>query len=222
MNVRKSLLYVMSVGIVVLLSVGYLTIIGNPFCTANTTSSTSVYEGTTSRLPAVQGSLVSLEQEKESKSSMASAQVAWLPLEEAIKRARKAPKKILIDLYTDWCGWCKVMDRDTYSKEEVIRYLHENYYPVKFNAEQRKDVQFLGRTFKYVATSNTQGYHQLAHALTEGNLSYPTTVLLDEKQQPITYVPGFLNAKNLSLLMKFVAEDKYENMSYTEYKKKNQ
>ena len=221
---KKSLLYSIGGSVVMLFAIGYVALVGNPFCTASTCTQSVTTSANPSEAPILhtaQSSLISLQERQKTFEQNVPAQVEWLPLEEAIKRAKRAPKKILIDLYTDWCGWCKVMDRDTYSQEEVIKYLHQNYYPVKFNAEQREDVQFLGRTFKYMATSPQQGYHQLAQALTDGNLSYPTTVLLDEKQQPITYVPGFLNAKDLALLMKFVAENKYKTISYSEYKKKN-
>jgi uncharacterized protein YyaL (SSP411 family) len=60
--------------------------------------------------------------------------VKWLTFEEAIALHKENPKKVLIDLYTDWCGWCKVMDRETYSNAEISTYINENFYPIKFNA----------------------------------------------------------------------------------------
>ena len=87
--------------------------------------------------------------------------VNWLTFEEAIALHEKEPKKLLIDLYTDWCGWCKVMDRNTYSQADIASYINENFYPVKFNAEQKEPVEFRGHTFEFVAQGR-RGVHELA------------------------------------------------------------
>ena len=76
--------------------------------------------------------------------------IEWITFEEAIKRNEKKPKKLLIDLYTDWCGWCKKMDKDTYENSKIAAYVNKHYYAVKFNAEQKEDVQYDGHTFKYI------------------------------------------------------------------------
>ena len=66
------------------------------------------------------------------------AEIQWLTMEEAYEKTQKEPKKILVDVYTDWCGWCKVMDRGTFRDEKVVAYVNEHYYAVKFDAEQTK------------------------------------------------------------------------------------
>src|SRR6478736_5236100 len=90
--------------------------------------------------------------------------IKWMSFEEAIEKSKTEKRKIFIDVYTDWCGWCKVMDKKTFSEAKVAKILNEEFYPVKFNAEQRGNVVFNGTTFKFVASGNN-GYHELAAAL---------------------------------------------------------
>ena len=66
--------------------------------------------------------------------------IEWLTLEEAFARNQKAPRKILIDVYTGWCGWCKVMDKKTFTNPEVVKYVNETYYPVKLDAESTEPI----------------------------------------------------------------------------------
>src|SRR5438105_1727182 len=73
----------------------------------------------------------------------------WMSLNEVEVAKKEINKPILIDLYTDWCGWCKVMDRKTYSDKNVIAYLQEKFYVVKLNAETKQPVSWSGRTFNF-------------------------------------------------------------------------
>ena len=75
--------------------------------------------------------------------------IKWYTWEEAQEMAATNPKKVFVDLYTNWCGWCKRMDATTFQDPEVIQYLNENFYPVKFNAEQKETVMFNDREFTY-------------------------------------------------------------------------
>lgn len=149
----------------------------------------------------------------------ATAEVNWLTVEEAYAKSKENPnKKILIDVYTDWCGWCKRMDKTTYSNAEIIAYINANYYPVKFNAEQKEDITILDNTFKFVASGN-KGYHELAVALLNGKLSYPTTVFLDETFQLIQPVPGYLDAAGIEPILWFFGTDAYKSGNWEEFQK---
>ena len=110
--------------------------------------------------------------------------VKWMTWEEAVsaaksdKAAGRKPKKVFVDIYTGWCGWCKKMDTETFAQPQISAYLNDNFYPVKFNAEQKESIVFDGKTFKYVA-SGRRGYHELAAALLAGKMSYPTVIFLN-------------------------------------------
>ena len=80
-------------------------------------------------------------------SSVVNAQVNWLTFEEAVSKAKTDPKPIFIDVYTDWCGWCKKMDKATFSEAKIAKMLQDDFYPVKFNAEQKESIEFNNHTF---------------------------------------------------------------------------
>ena len=108
----------------------------------------------------------------------AAGQVQWMSWDEMIKAQKKEARPVFIDVYTDWCGWCKVMDRETFAKSEVYEVLNRDFYFVKFDAEQREDIKVGSKTYSYVAQGR-RGYHELAATLLNGQLSYPTVVFLD-------------------------------------------
>lgn len=144
--------------------------------------------------------------------------VEWLTFEEAIALHEKEPKKLLIDLYTDWCGWCKVMDQKTYSQEQIYKYINENFYPVKFNAEQKEPVEFRGHTFEYVAQGR-RGVHELAAALTRNQLSYPTTVFMDEELRIIQPIAGYLKAEQMEPILEYIGGDHFKTTEWEEFRK---
>lgn len=145
-------------------------------------------------------------------------ELKWYTFEEAVALSKKKPKKLLIDIYTDWCGWCKKMDAEAYSNKFLIDYINENYYAVKFNAEQKEDVEFNDHTFKYVA-SGRRGVHELAVALTNNKLSYPTTVFMDEEFRIIQPVAGYMKAKDLHPILEYFGENAYTDTSWEEFQK---
>ncbi len=142
--------------------------------------------------------------------------VKWMTFEQAVERSKTEKRKIFIDVYTDWCGWCKVMDKNTFSEAEVAKILNENFYPVKFDAEQREDVVFNGTTFKFVPSGN-KGYHQLAAALLNNQLSYPTVVFLDEEFRMIQPLAGYQKAPEFHRVIQFIGQDHYKKMKWNEW-----
>lgn len=142
--------------------------------------------------------------------------VKWMTFEQAVERSKTEKRKIFIDVYTDWCGWCKVMDKNTFSEAEVAKILNENFYPVKFDAEQREDVVFNGTTFKFVPSGN-KGYHQLAAALLNNQLSYPTVVFLDEEFRMIQPLAGYQKAPEFHRIIQFIGQDHYKKMKWNEW-----
>ena len=152
--------------------------------------------------------------------STKSQKIQWVTFKQAQQQMKQKPKKIFVDLYTDWCGWCKVMDKKAFSDPQVIKYLNENYYAVKFDAEQKGVVNFSGKDFKFIK-SGRSGYHELAAALTEGNLAYPTVVLIDEQLKPLTYLGGYQSPEDLMDILVYINEGIYvdKKMSFDDFKK---
>lgn len=142
--------------------------------------------------------------------------VHWLTWEQAVEKSKTEKRKIFVDVYTDWCGWCKVMDKNTFSDPLVAEILNEKFYPVKFNGEQREDVVFNGTTFKFVE-SGRNGYHQLAAALLNNQLSYPTVVFLDEEFRMIQPLPGYQQKEAFHKVIKFIGEDHFKKQSWQDY-----
>ncbi len=142
--------------------------------------------------------------------------IEWLSIEEAIKMQELEPKKIVIDLYTDWCVWCGKMDEATFRKEHIAKYINENYYPVKFNGEYRHEVKINGQSYKYIK-NGTRGYHELAVALTKGRLSYPTVVFLDEDFKIIQPIAGFKSSMEFEKIMTYFGSNSHKNIPWSTY-----
>jgi thioredoxin-related protein len=145
-------------------------------------------------------------------------EVKWMTFEEAVTKSKTEKRKIFIDVYTDWCGWCKVMDKNTFSEPHVAKLLNEKFYAVKFDAEQKADVVFNGTTFKFVE-SGRNGYHELAAALLNRQLSYPTVVFLDEDFNMIQPLPGYRKAPEFHMIAQFIGEGHYKNVKFNEWQK---
>jgi thioredoxin-related protein len=146
----------------------------------------------------------------------AQSQVKWYTIEEAFSLTKKEPKKILIDVYTDWCSWCKVMDSKTFNNRIIADYMNNFFYPVKFNAEQKTDISLNGKTYKFVA-SGTRGYHELAAELLRGQLGYPSVVFLDEQTRMIQPIQGYIQAKQFDGIIKFIGGDYYKNKKWEDF-----
>lgn len=122
--------------------------------------------------------------------------VMWYSWEEAVEASKDDPRKFFVDVYTDWCGWCKRMDQTTFKDPQVVQYLNAHFYPVKLNAEQRADIQYDGKVFKF-RNVGRRGVHELAYSLLDGKLGYPSYVYLNEKQERIAISPGYKPADQL-------------------------
>ena len=140
--------------------------------------------------------------------------VDWYTIEKAQELNKENPKKILIDVYTDWCKWCKVMDNKTFSHPKIAEYINENYYAVKFDAESKEPVTFRGETY-----TNNGKNHQLASSLLQGRLAFPSIAYLDENLQLLSPVPGFKKPHQMEPILKFFGEDIYKNQGWKEFEK---
>ena len=143
-------------------------------------------------------------------------QIEWISIEEAAKRNQKKPRKIFIDVYTDWCGWCKKMDRDTFSNPKVAAYLNKHYYAVKLNAEGKDPITLNGTTYQFKPEHRA---HELAIQLLQGKMGYPTTVYLDENFNMLSPVPGYLTVEQFDRILRFYGENHYKTTTFPEFEK---
>lgn len=150
--------------------------------------------------------------------------VKWMTLEQAVlqleqdKSEGKKTKLIFIDIFTNWCGWCKKMDKETFEHPNISKYINDNFYPVKLNAEQREDIIFQDRTYKYISNGR-RGYHELAASLMGGKMSYPTVVFLNEELKILQRLPGYLDAKAFDKISNYLVGEHYKNTSWKKFDK---
>lgn len=144
--------------------------------------------------------------------------IEWMTLEKAVEAQKTNPKKIFIDAYTVWCGPCKMLDKNTFGNKDVAKYINENYYPVKFNAEGNETINFKGKTYKNPGfnpnTSGRNSSHELSGYF--GVRAYPTMLFLDESANFLTPITGYQTPRQLEIFLKIFATDDYKNIKSQE------
>ncbi len=130
----------------------------------------------------------------------------WHDFNDGFAEAKKTNKKILIDVYTDWCGWCKRMDSQTYADKQVAKYLGERYVLVKLNAESARKLFYKDKELTEREFSTSFGIS-----------GYPATLFLKSNGEAITIYPGFADAKRFMDVASFIAEDHYLTKKFDEY-----
>ena len=136
------------------------------------------------------------------------ASINWMSLEEAVAAQQKEPRKIMMDVYTKWCGPCKMMMANTFTNANVIEYINANYYAVKFDAESPDPVTFQGNEFTNPTYDPNRrgrnGVHELSRALKVN--AYPTLVYFDEEANVIAPISGYKQPSQMELYLKFFNE----------------
>ncbi len=142
--------------------------------------------------------------------------VLWLKLDEVAAKVKEQSKPVLIDLYTDWCYWCKVMDKKTYSKSKVISYINEHFYCSRINAESKEVFNWNEKNYNYNAYYKVNNF---AMYITSGQLSFPTTVIIPEENAAPIPVSGFMEPKELELILRYFGDGDYKTKTFPEYQK---
>ncbi len=146
------------------------------------------------------------------------AAIHWMTIEQMQEAYSKNPKPILIDVYTSWCGWCKIMERETYTNDSVVNFVNTHYYAVKFDAERKDSIIWNGYIYKY----NTQAKaNNLAIYLLSGRLSYPTTIFLLALDAQPASLAGFMKPEQIETPLRFFSGDVYKGTNYKDFEKNN-
>jgi thioredoxin-related protein len=144
--------------------------------------------------------------------------VKWYSIEEAEKLNRVKPKKFIIDIYTDWCGWCKKMDNGTFTHPVIVKLLNDYFYAVKFNAETSDTIVFGGN--KYInLNTGYRSSHPLAISLLGWRMSYPSFVYFTEKLEYLGPIPGYKTPEQMEAILTFIGQDKFRTTTLEEYEK---
>lgn len=153
--------------------------------------------------------------------------VHWIKLERAMERMESEPRPVLLDFYTDWCGWCKHMMKTTYANPGLANYINTYFYPVKFDAEGKDTVSYLGKTY-YPGPGEKRSAHELAIHLLQGKLSYPSTLFLngfdkEKKEFRLSMLAsGYLEDKKIEPILIFTVENVSRNSSLDEFRERFQ
>lgn len=152
--------------------------------------------------------------------SYAQDSINWVSIQEVQNLVKKEPKKVLLYFHTDWCNYCQYMKANTLIHKEVIKYINENFYAVKFNAEYENAVIFNG--FRYINKfpGQEKKYHQLAlrYAVIDKTIGFPTFVFLGAQFNKLhPPVRGNKSVAKLEMYLKFISENTYQKSTIKEY-----
>jgi len=142
--------------------------------------------------------------------------IHWISFEEAVKLNAKAPRKIYIDVFTNWCGWCKRMDQTSFEDPKIIQEMNTEYYAVKFNAETHDSIAFDKHVFTYLPQYKA---NELALALLHGEMAYPTTVILDQDTKILSRIPGYLGPDALQEILNYFGKNNHLKLTWNQYLK---
>ncbi|OQY04538.1 MAG: hypothetical protein B6I20_02850 [Bacteroidetes bacterium 4572_117] len=141
--------------------------------------------------------------------------IKWYDIETAYELNKKKPLPIIIDVYTDWCSWCKFMMKTTFANKGIEDYINNNFYPVRFNAETLDTIKFKGKEYRNRKLGR-KPTHDLATFLLDGKLSYPSIVYFDRSGKK-TVVPGYKEPKDIEPALVYNVENLSKYVSLSEF-----
>ena len=141
--------------------------------------------------------------------------IHWITLEEAQEKMKKDPKKVYIDVYTNWCIWCRKLESTTFVNPQVIDYINTNYYAIRLDAETEDTLFFKGKGYARISGSNTNA---LVAEWMRSEFTYPTSIFFDEYFKNPQPVPGYLNIPNMEMILKYIATNQHRSIPFDKYK----
>lgn len=132
--------------------------------------------------------------------------VTWVSFNEGMAKAKAENKKVILDVYTDWCTWCKKMDSDVYTDAKVAQIMNEKFVAIKLNAEANKSIQYENTSYTHAEFSQALGV-----------TGYPATVFFGTDTKPITLLPGYVDAERFASILHYIGDDHYKTTSFDDY-----
>ena len=145
---------------------------------------------------------------------MDNEKVHWISMVEMQMAYKKKPKPIIVDVYTSWCGWCKVMDKETYSNDQVAAYINDKYYAVKLDAEGKDPIEWNGKKYGYIQQHKV---NELAAYFLNGQMGYPTTVFFSSLDASPAPLAGYLKPNEIESPLKYFGDGVFKTKPYPEY-----
>ena len=130
----------------------------------------------------------------------------WLAFDAATARAKDQKKHLIVDIYTTWCGWCRVMEQQTYADSEVVAYLRENFVLAKVNGESSAKLRWRGEELTE---------RQFARAV--GVTGYPATYFMKPDAELLGGMGGFLRPPEFMIYARYVGSRWYEKGKFNAY-----
>ncbi|HEU4716962.1 MAG TPA: DUF255 domain-containing protein [Bacteroidia bacterium] len=146
-------------------------------------------------------------------------EIKWYTLEEAQKLDDSIPRKIFLDISTSWCGWCKVMEANTFKNPIIAKYMNEHYYPVKVDAESHDTLVFNGQKFWNRGPANMRSANDFAITVLQGHLSYPSFAFISKDRKTFTIMQGYMPPEQFEPYLHYYGEDKETVMSWDDFLK---
>ena len=140
-----------------------------------------------------------------------SQDIKWMSLEKALEAQKVLPKKIIMDVYTTWCGPCRLLDKKTFGNPDVSRYISQNFYAVKFNAEGDEEIFFYDKKFSNPNYNPDRKGRNSTHDFTKflGIRGYPTIIFFSEEGDPIIPLTGYFNVRQIEPYLKMIKRGDY-------------
>lgn len=128
-------------------------------------------------------------------------EIKWMTINEALEAQKKDPKPIFMDVYTDWCGPCKLLDKNTFHDASIVELISKSYYAVKFNAEGNEEINFNGTKYTNPGFVEDKKGRNSAHEFTRflKVQGYPTMYIIDEKGEIKTNILGYKTPEQLKV-----------------------
>ncbi len=143
-------------------------------------------------------------------------EIHWLTLEELQVKMKQQPRKVYIDMYTSWCGWCKVMEQKTFTDPRLIKYFNQNFYAVRLDAERKDTLMFAGKVYYYDPQYKA---NTLAVSLANGQMSFPTSIFMLEDFQNPQPIPGYRTTVEMEKFARYFGDNTYKHVAWPEYDK---